>query len=122
QVGMPKSKASKGPVPLHPLLADFMRLWKQKTQYSQPGDWVFPSFRLEGKQPRVANMLVEDHLRPAAVKAGILSSHRDGRGRLVDDDPRRFGVATTNVERGNMSSCRRPPNRPFSAANAEIST
>lgn len=36
-------------------------------------------------------MLVEDHLRPAALKAGILSSHRDIRGRLVDDDPRRFG-------------------------------
>jgi integrase len=91
QIGAPKSKASKGPVPLHPLLAEFVRLWKQKTSYSQPGDWVFPSFRLEGKQPRVANMLVEDHLRPAVVKAGILSSHRDARGHLVDDDPRRFG-------------------------------
>ena len=91
QVGMPKSKTSKGPVPLHPLLAHFMRLWRQKTQYPQPFDWVFPSFRLEGKKPRVANMLVEDHLRPAAVKAGVLSSHRDLRGRLVDDDPRRFG-------------------------------
>jgi integrase len=91
QVGLPKSKASKGPVPLHPLLADFMRVWLKQTPYSLPGDWVFPSFRLEGKQPRVANMLVEDHLRPAAVKAGILSSHRDVRGHLVDDDPRRFG-------------------------------
>jgi integrase len=91
QVGLPKSKASKGPVPLHPLLADFMRLWKQKTAYSQAGDWVFPSTRLNGKQPRVANMLVEDHLRPAAVKAGILSSHPDNHGGLVDDDPRRFG-------------------------------
>ena len=36
-------------------------------------------------------MLVEDHLRPAALKAGALSSHRDHRGRLIDDDPRRFG-------------------------------
>ena len=70
QVGFPKSKASKGPVPLHPLLAEFMLFWKQKTTYSQVGDWVFPSTRLDGKQPRVANMLVEDHLRPAAVKAG----------------------------------------------------
>jgi|SRR5690349_14036595 hypothetical protein len=34
---------------------------------------------------------VEDHLRPAAVKAGVLSSHRDLQGQLVDDDPRRFG-------------------------------
>ncbi len=91
QVGLPKSKASKGPVPLHPLLAEFMLLWKQMTTYSQAGDWVFPSTRLNGKQPRVANMLVEDHLRPAAVKAGILSSHPDNHGRLVDDDPRRFG-------------------------------
>jgi integrase len=91
QVGLPKSKASKGPVPLHPLLAEFMLVWKQKTMYSQAGDWVFPSTRLDGKQPRVANMLVEDHLRPAAVKAGILSSHPDNHGRLVDDDPRRFG-------------------------------
>jgi integrase len=32
-----------------------------------------------------------ESLRPAAVKAGILSSHRDSEGRLVDDDPRRFG-------------------------------
>jgi integrase len=36
-------------------------------------------------------MLVEDYLRPAAAKAGILSSHRDDCGRLVEDDPHRFG-------------------------------
>jgi len=45
---------------------------KEKTVYSEPGDWVLASFRLKGKQPRVANMLVEDYLRPAAAKAGIL--------------------------------------------------
>ena len=62
-----------------------------ETEDSQDGDWVFPSSRLNGSQPRVANMLVEDYLRPAAVRAGILSSHRDDEGKLVDDDPRRFG-------------------------------
>jgi integrase len=91
QVGLPNTKASKGPVPLHPLLAEFLLSWKQKTPYSQLSDWVFASFRLNGKQPRVANMLVEDYLRPAAAKAGILSSHQDEHGRLVEDDPRRFG-------------------------------
>ena len=91
QVGLPKSKASKGPVSLHRLLAEFMLVWEKTTTYSHAVDWVFPSNRLNGKQPRVANMLVEDHLRPAAVKAGILLSHRDERGQLVDDDPRRFG-------------------------------
>src|SRR5947209_19141862 len=43
QVGLPKSKASKGTVPVPPVVAEFMRLWKQQTTYSQPGDWVFPS-------------------------------------------------------------------------------
>jgi integrase len=91
RVGLPKSKASKGPVPLHPLLSEFMFRWKEKTAYSQPCDWVFPSVRLNGKQPRVANMLVEDYLRPAAVRAGVLLSRQDREGRLVDNDPRRFG-------------------------------
>ena len=91
QVGLPKTKASKGPVPLHPLLAEFMLRWKEKTAYSEPSDSVFASFRGKGKQPRLGNMLVEDYLRPAAAKAGILSSHRDDCGRLVEDDPRRFG-------------------------------
>ena len=91
QVGLPKTKASKGPVPLHPLLAEFMIRWKERTTYPKPTDWVFPSLRLKGKQPRVANMLVEDYLRPAAAKGRILSSHRDEHGRMVEDDPRRFG-------------------------------
>lgn len=36
-------------------------------------------------------MLVEDYLRPAAMKAGILSSYRNDEGKLVENDPRRFG-------------------------------
>lgn len=81
QIGKPKSKASRAPVPLHPLLAEFMRAWHDRTSYPQPDAWVFPSSRLNGKKPRAANMLVEDYLRPAAVKAGIIS----------DSDPCRFG-------------------------------
>ena len=42
------------------------------TPYSGEQDWVFPSFKLKGDKPRVANMLVEDHLRPAAIAAGVL--------------------------------------------------
>ena len=72
RVGVPKSKASHAPVPLHSLLAQFMQAWKNATSFSQAGDWVFASFKCKGKQPRAANMLVESHLRPAAVKAGVL--------------------------------------------------
>ena len=81
QVGAPKSRVSQAPVPLHSLLAGFMEAWKDATPYSQSGDWVFASVKCKGKQPRVANMLVEHHLRPAAVKAGVLGK----------DDKVRFG-------------------------------
>ena len=74
KVGKPKSAASKAPVSLVPLLAGFIRQWQEKTRYAQATDWVFASTRLKGKQPRVANMLVEDYLRPAAVKAGVLKN------------------------------------------------
>ena len=79
--GIPKSKASKAPVPMHPLLAQFMLAWNERTSHGEPHDWVFPSERLDGKKPRAANMLVEDHLRPAAVKAEVIAA----------DDPCRFG-------------------------------
>ncbi len=72
RVGVPKSRASHAPVPLHPLLAEFMQEWKNATPYFKAEHWVFASFKLKGRQPRTANMLVEDHLRPAAVKAGVL--------------------------------------------------
>ena len=79
EVGLPKSRASQAPVPLHPLLAEFMQSWRQQTVYAEQSDWVFPSLKLKGKQPRVPNMLVSDHLRPAAVKAGVIAEDWDGR-------------------------------------------
>jgi integrase len=42
---------------------------------------MFASFKCKGRQPRVANMLIEYHLRPAAVRAGV----------LLKDDKVRFG-------------------------------
>lgn len=77
-----KTKASRAVVPLHAeALAPFLLEWQQQTKYSGTNDWVFASERLKGKLPRVANMLVEDYLRPAAVAAGV----------LTEDHPRRFG-------------------------------
>jgi integrase len=81
KVGEPKTESSERVVPLGPVLAGFLREWQQQTIYAAPTDWLFASSRLKGKKPRVANMLVEDYLRPAAVKAGV----------LTEDDQRRFG-------------------------------
>ena len=74
KVGKPKSARSQAQVPMVALLADFIREWHKKTPYWRPTDWLFASTRLKGKQPRVANMLVEDHLRPAAVQVGVLKA------------------------------------------------
>jgi integrase len=69
--GPPKSSASKKPVPLHPLLANSLQAWRKETPYQANDDLVFPSFRLKGRKPPRANMLVANHLQPAARKAGI---------------------------------------------------
>jgi integrase len=87
----PKSPASRAPVPMHTVLAEFMACWKRESAYGGPKDWVFPSIKLKGKQPRDGKQLVKDHLRPAAAKAGVLSSHNNEKGNIIEDDPRRFG-------------------------------
>ena len=69
--GTPKSKASKKPVPLYPLLAFALDIWRKETPHSADDDLIFPSMRLKGGKPPRANMLVADHLQPAARKAGI---------------------------------------------------
>jgi integrase len=68
----PKSKSSKAPVPIHPLLAGFLLAWREKTMYAEDEDFVFPSTRLKGTKPLSASILVKKYLRPAAVKAGVL--------------------------------------------------
>jgi len=37
---------------------------------------VFPSFKLKGTKPPRANMLLSDHLRPAAMKVGVVAQPR----------------------------------------------
>src|SRR5258707_1240392 len=69
---VPKSKASKAPVPMHPLLAGFLLAWREKTSYARENDFVFPSTRLKGKKPLSASILVQKYLRPAAVKADVI--------------------------------------------------
>lgn len=55
-------------------------------------DWAFPSFRLTGRKPWAANMLVEDYLRPAAVKAGVIAT----------GDPCRFGFQNLRHSRASF--------------------
>jgi integrase len=67
----PKTKRSKAPVPLHPVLAYFLVQWRSITPYGGDDDWVFPSFKMSGTIPMCAGIFVTDYLRAAAVAAGV---------------------------------------------------
>jgi hypothetical protein len=60
-----QSRASKAPVEIHETLAALLQAWRQETPYRKESDFVFPSFKLHGKQPRLGSMIVEDYIRPA---------------------------------------------------------
>ena len=46
--------------------------WHQQTPYPRQDDFVFPSLVRDGKVPISASIFVQDHLRPAAVSAGVV--------------------------------------------------
>jgi len=67
-----KTKQSRSAVPMAGELAQFLREWQKETPYGNRTDWVFASPKTHGRTPRVGNMIVADHLRPAAIKAGVI--------------------------------------------------
>jgi hypothetical protein len=77
----PKTKASKAPVPMHPILAHYLKQWRENTIYAGDTDWVLPSFKENGKIPMTAGIFVTDYLRPAAIAAGVIL-----------EDGQRFGL------------------------------
>jgi integrase len=96
-IGRQKSKASKAPVEMHETLATMLQAWRRVTPYGKDADFLFPSFKLGGKQPRLGSMIVEDYIRPAALAAGIIK----------EDCPRfgfhnlRHGLCTFLIENGH---------------------
>jgi integrase len=66
-----KTEDSEAPVPLTDLLAQHLRDWQRETVYGRPSDWVFASMQKKGKAPRSSSVLTWDHLRPAAIAAGV---------------------------------------------------
>jgi integrase len=88
--GKPKSRMSRKPVEMTKGLATVLEVWRQETMYAKDEDLLFPSYRKQGKQPRLASMLVEDYIRPSAISSRVLEVN-DGEcyydGELVE----RFG-------------------------------
>lgn len=66
-----KTKASKKPVPILPMLAEELKAWREQTPYPRDTDWVFASPFTNGERPYWAESALKDYVRPAAAKAGI---------------------------------------------------
>jgi integrase len=97
QLGRPKSRASRAAVEMHETVAALLQSWRQETPYSKDSDFVFPSFKLHSRQPRLGSMIVQDYIRPAAVAAGV----------IPQDCPRfgfhnlRHGLSTFLIDNGH---------------------
>lgn len=70
-IGQMKTEASRKPVPLDAGLADVLTAWRGCCPYNQDSDFIFGSPDKRGKQPYWPNAAMEDHIRPAALRAGI---------------------------------------------------
>jgi integrase len=69
--GNVKTEASKKPVPIHPPVGNALLEWRKQTPYGAESDFLFPSIRLNGKQPVSPDTVLKKIIRPALKRAGI---------------------------------------------------
>src|SRR6516164_2635762 len=70
--GAPKTEASLKDVPLDAQTAECLWAWKSRSPYPAPGDWVFASPHMKGKQPYWPGTLCRYYAKPALKRAGIV--------------------------------------------------
>ncbi|MFI5090767.1 MAG: tyrosine-type recombinase/integrase [Terriglobales bacterium] len=70
-VGEVKTKYSKAGMPLDPALAEILIHWRHESKFQRPEDWVFASWRTNGVLPFRSTAVLEDHIKPAAARAGL---------------------------------------------------
>lgn len=66
-----KTEASRRGIPMLPELAEVLQQWRRETPYPRDTDWVFASPSTSGERPYWFESVLQDHLRPAVMKAGI---------------------------------------------------
>ena len=71
-IGQMKTEASRKPVPLDAGLADVLLNWRGRCPYNQDADYIFASPDKGGSQPYWPTAGMEDHVRPAAIRTGIV--------------------------------------------------
>jgi len=70
-VGNCKTEASQKPVPVHPIQADALTLWRETCSYGKLEDWVFASRQHRGRKPLWGQAILRKYVRPAAERIGI---------------------------------------------------
>ena len=70
-VGPCKTESSQKPVPIHPILADSLVQWRERSTYIKPDDWVFASKRYRGRRPYWGQAILRKYIRPVAQRLGI---------------------------------------------------
>ena len=73
-----KTRLSRSRVEIPQLALNVLAAWKFESMYTADDDYVFPSLKLRGRKPRCASILVQDYIRPAALRAGILVEREGG--------------------------------------------
>ena len=71
RVGPPKTEASQKPIPMNSELAKALRLWKMKTTYNHPSDWVYASPAKKGTQPYWPKSIYRVYIKRAADSIGL---------------------------------------------------
>jgi hypothetical protein len=54
------------------VLGQLLKEWRAESAYASDDDFVFASRKLMGRKPRRGSVVVADHLKPAAVRAGVI--------------------------------------------------
>jgi integrase len=97
--GDTKNEASNGYVPMHPVLADYLKEWHSITPHAKETDFVFPSLKTFGKVPLSSSIFVQDHLRPAAISAGV----EIAKGQRFGTHNLRHSLSTWLVNQGKVA-------------------
>lgn len=97
-----KTRLSRSRVEVPHLALSVLAAWKRDSIYSAEDDYVFPSIKLAGKKPRTGTMLVQDYIRPAAIRAGILIEKKSELFSKEGDRLSRFGFH--NLGRHSLAS------------------
>jgi integrase len=66
-----KNEGSRKGIPIPQDLADVLAEWRTQSPYPGDGDWVFASQTKHGKIPLWLDMVLVNHIRPAALAAGV---------------------------------------------------